>query len=68
MAVLQPDHALTERIHQVVMGGIGKAQQLGDQRLVAALKRELPASSNGATAWARLSLLPTGLMAIKPGI
>ena len=41
--VLQPDHALTKGIHQVVVGGIGEPQKLGDQLVIAALaKTQLP--------------------------
>ena len=39
--VLQPDHPLAEGIDQVVMGGIGKTQQLSDQVVVTGLKAEL---------------------------
>ena len=39
--VLQPDHPLAEGIHQVVMGGVGKTQQLCDQVVIAVAKAEL---------------------------
>ena len=46
--VLQPNHPLAEGIHQVVMGGIGKTQQLCDQVVVARAKAELAGLQQGS--------------------
>ena len=40
--LLQPDHALAEGIHQVVMGAGGKAEQFALQRLRGAVETHLP--------------------------
>jgi hypothetical protein len=47
MLVLQPDNPLAEGIHQVVMGGIGKTQQLSDQVVIARAKAQLAGLKQG---------------------